>query len=121
MYRIVAIATLGAFLWSGALAEGNPQGQAPEGVDALVGLKATAKLSVPVRESPPRGFLALPGTEVDKLVPEEEYQIKAAKVLPYVFSTQTWVLLSRLDSEEELGWSYFGKDPSKSTNFDWSP
>ena len=121
MYRIVAIATLGAFLWSGALAEGNPQTQVPEGVDALVGLKATAKLSVPVRKSPPHGFLALPGTEVDKLVPEEEYQIKAAKILPYVFSTQTWVLLSRVGSEEELGWSYFGKDPSKSTNFDWTP
>jgi len=121
MYRIVAIATLGAFLWSGALAEENPQVKIPEGVDALVGLKATAKLPVPVREFPPRGFLALPGTEVDKLVPDEEYQIKAAKVLPFVFSTQTWVLVGRLDSEEELGWSYFGKDASKSTNFAWNP
>ena len=121
MYRIAAVVTLGVFLWSAAFAQDSTPAQNPEGVEALVGGTATAKLSVPVRESPPEGFLALPGEKVDELQPATEYQIRDAKILPYVFSTQTWVLLGHLNSDSVLGWSYFGEDASKSTNFDWQP
>ena len=76
-----------------------------------------AKEPVPVRIYPPQGFLVLPGKKVDELKPKNTYKIIAVKVLPYVFSNQTWILLGNPNSDKKLGWSYFGKDTLKSKNF----
>ena len=115
MYRIVAIAALGVVLSSGALAQiGLISGM---GVGALVGSTVMAMTPVPVRASPPKGYLALPGKKVDVLTREDEYKIEDAKLLPYIFSTQAWVLLSNPASGEEIGWAYFGKDASTRGNF----
>ena len=120
MYRMIAIAALGAVLLSGALAQNSAPTQfgGRGDIDALVGNTVTAKAPVPVRESPPHGLLVLPGKKIAELTLEEDaYQITRAMVLPYIFSNQTWVLISRRDSNDVLGWSYFGKDASESTNF----
>ena len=119
MYRMIAFVALGAVLLSGALAQNSAPAQfgGRGDIDALVGSTVTAKAAVPVRESPPRGLLVLPGKKIAQLTLEDAYEITGAMVFPYVFSNQTWVLLSRHDSNDVLGWSYFGKDASESMNF----
>ena len=119
MYRIFVIAALGTVLLSGALAQSLGPTRFGSGgdIDALVGSTVTAKAPVPVRESPPHGLLVLPGKKIAELTEEDAYQIVDAMVLPYVFSYQTWVQLSRGNSNDVLGWSYFGEDASESTNF----
>ncbi len=119
MYRTVAVATLGVFLWAAALAGDSTPTTIPEDAEDLVGLTTMAKVKVPVRKSPPEGLLAWPGAQVGELYPDMSYRIEDAVVLPYVFWTQTWVLITDLDSGEELGWSYFGEDASQSVNFYW--
>ena len=130
MYRIAAMALLGAALCSGAMAQTHYSThmrsvQLAGGLGmgfssvaaALVGSMVIANAPVPVRKSPPHGYLARPGKKIDELSREDAYEIRDAKVLPHVFSTQTWILLGRPGADETLGWAYFGKNASKSKNF----
>ena len=109
--RLIAL-SLVAFLCFGGFAAAGP----PD-VSGLVGKTVVAKLGAPVREAPPAGYLALPGKRIGALVANDTYRIKDAKVFPHSFSTQTWVLLANGKSQEEVGWSYFGKNATNYVNF----
>ena len=118
MYRLIIATVLTAAVFSSVFAQPILDTQSPAGVNALVGRQVTAKSPVPARLSPPQGFLALPGDQVALLPRGGSYTIAGAVTLPHMFSTQTWVLLSDRNSARPLGWSYFGKDITKSLNFD---
>ena len=90
---------------------------AAAGVSGLIGSTAMPLGPVPLRESPPKGLLALPGKKLGELSRDSSYRIGDAKIFPHIFSTQTWIMLTRPGSDEPLGWSYLGKDPSWLKNF----
>ena len=108
---IVALAFVAFLRFDSFAAAGPPD------VSGLVGKTVVAKLGAPVREAPPAGYLALPGKRIGALVANGTYRIKDARVFPYLFSTQTWVLLANGRSQAELGWSYFGKNAANYVNF----
>lgn len=85
----------------------------------LLNLWVVAHQAAPVREEPPSGLFRRAGKKVSETTPNEHYVISNSKILPFVFSTQTWVELKNEGEHKPIGWVYWGEEqtPEQSVNF----
>ena len=87
----------------------------------LENIGVVAFQAAPVREKPPSGsgFFQRAGKIVSETTPDKQYVISNWMVIPRLFSTQTWVELTKIGETTPIGWVYWGEEqyPEPSPNF----
>ena len=97
-----------------------------DSIQPLTNLGVVAYQAAPVRKKPPSGsgFFQRAGKIVSETSPDKQYVISNWMITPRLFSTQTWVELTKDGEDEPIGWVYWGEEqypePSQNFTLNWS-
>ncbi|SRR6266481_7207234 len=70
---------------------------------------------LPLRTTPPEGFLGLKGSETGTAKPTDEYLVLEQRNIPTIFGDQKWLRLEEIGAGTS-GWVYSGQSDSKTQN-----